>query len=225
MCFQDGRTRAAASKRSSQKQGATVAPAVLGSSSCSRHSSDRHSLWKRFGRDDCVLPANRATLACLASYGQRAIPLISSPAASRLSICRNKEKGQRSEVKPTLTFSVWDFHTLHGIIFKALPLWGLPRPATHASRSFHLLFLSWRIWRRSVRSRALTCDVSGTLFTFLRKYTDQECHGIPAPQRDGRKSKTGISLINKLVTASIWAITAQSLQDQIAVKYSVHFDL
>lgn len=93
-----------------------------GSSWSSQHSSDRRSLWKRFRRDGGVLPANRATLACLASYGQRAIPLISSPTASRLSICRNEGKGQRSEVKPTLTFSVWGFHTL-SVIFKALPRW------------------------------------------------------------------------------------------------------
>ncbi len=92
---------AAASKHSSRKQGATA-----GVPRVSQHSSTRRSLWKRFRRDGGVLPANRATLACLASYGQRAIPLISSPAASRLSICRNEGKGQRSEVKPTLSFSV-----------------------------------------------------------------------------------------------------------------------
>lgn len=42
------------------------------------------------------LPANRATLACLASYGQRAMPLISSLMASKLSICGKGEKGERS---------------------------------------------------------------------------------------------------------------------------------
>ncbi len=175
MCFQSGRTPATASKHSSRKQGATA-----GVPRVSQHSSTRRSLWKRFRRDGGVLPANRATLACLASYGQRAIPLISSPAASRLSICRNEGKGQRSEVKPTLTFSVWD-----SVIFKALPLWG---------RSFRWLFLSWRFWRRSIRSRALTWDVSGTQLTFLPKYIetnrDQECHGILAPQHDSEEERT-----------------------------------
>ncbi len=141
-----------------------------GSSSSSQHSSDRRLLWKRFRRDGGVLPANRATLACLASYGQRAIPLISSPTASRLSICRNEGKGQRSEVKPTLTFSVWAFHTL-SVIFSSSSL-------------------AISIWRRSIRSRALICDVSGTQLTFLPKYietnTDQECHGIPSEEEQTR---------------------------------------